>query len=207
MVTVSNGTYYSQYPLGFSITMTYAPSSETYEIALGPVSASYSAGYVYLFRLDSWPTVTVGECPGGFINYSITLNILVYDMMSGTLSQYSATYSSPCLQIRYTKSSYATVSLTSLNTALSAPSTSGINYAYSTTLRIYDVLVYSPVGTMATTPSFVNYAMLNNVIPPQYAYGVSSLHFTPTTGAYSVVMLPNGTYYLVFLELQELGGG
>ncbi|MGC9226116.1 hypothetical protein [Caldivirga sp.] len=210
LVTVYNGSssYTASIPVVLSLTY-YSDGTVNYSLYVNGQSVYSGNGqYVYLFMVNLQPAVSPGVCSNGYSLY-FTLKELVdiYDYVSMTHKLISGLYQSQCLPLTYNGAASASITITGVTLTLSSPSQPGVNYAYNSTVKIYDLTTTPQATSAVVTGTYFNYAITSNVIPRNYAYSIPGLLFTPTAGAFTVITLPNGTYYLIALEIQEVSGG
>ena len=212
LVTVYNGTssYSTTVPVTLSLTY-YGNGIVNYTLYInGQLTYSSNESYVYLFMISLQPSVTPGVCPGGTsLYFTFSESVSIYDYVSMTSRSMSGLYQSQCLPLTYSGVASASITVSSspgITISLTSPYTPGVSYAYNSVIKIYDLMA-TPLATSAVvTGTYFNYAITSNVIPPNYAYSIPGLPFTPTAGAFTVITLPNGTYYLIALEIQEVSG-
>ncbi len=212
VVTVYNGTssYSTTVPVGLNLTY-YSNGTVNYALYInGQLTYSANAPYAYLFRISLQPSATAGVCPGGTsLYFTLSESVSIYDYVSMISEPISVLYQSTCLPLTYNGIASASLEVSGnsgITLSLSSPSTPGVYYAYNSIVRIFDLMATPPATSAVVTGTYFNYAITSNVIPPYYAYSIPGLPFTPTAGAYTIITLPNGTYYLIALEIQEVSG-
>ncbi|ABW02693.1 hypothetical protein [Caldivirga maquilingensis] len=213
VVTVYNGTrsYTAKVPVALILTY-YGNGTVNYELYVnGQLAYDNNGPYVYLFMISLQPSVTPGVCSSGSsLYYTLNESVSMYDYVSMTSKSISGTYQSPCLPLTYNGVASASVAISSssgITLGLNSSYTPGVNYEYNSVVKIYDLVATPPATSAVVAGAYFNYAITSNVIPQYYAYSIPGLPFTPTAGAFTVIVLPNGTYYLIALEIQEVSGG
>ena len=208
---VNQGAVVYSNTVNISLALNYmynAGGSGTLEIGLmfnGVKAAEINASYAYLFKVSIHSWLNTYLCPGG-LNLVVNVDASIYNYVTGDMHLIKASYSTGCLNTGNT--SYASMSLTNLNVALNVPYPQpNYVYYYNTSVVIYDAYVAPYAVSSSFAPYYMSYAIVDNEIPAQYAYRIYGIPFNPTAGAYSIIIMPNGTYYLFALEVQELGGG
>jgi hypothetical protein len=207
IINTTSDTTIATTSIPISVTYTYGSSHEYITLTVGSNTETASGTYVYLSSSRLIITPTTSSCSGG-ININVTVSLLIHNYLTGTntLLQISSTQ---CILTSMTQqgllSIVPVVRLNRLSITQSSPSQ--YEYVYNTVNTIYDLWVAPSTSVSYITPVYTNYACIDNVIPPQYAYRFPGIPFTPTAEAFTVVQLPNGSYYLVMIGLQRLGGG
>ncbi|MFP3196159.1 MAG: hypothetical protein RXQ74_04755, partial [Caldivirga sp.] len=208
-VTLYSGNAYQQFQVPVTLAFQYGSSTmNTILYINGQKTAALSnINYIYLYGLTINAYSYAIECPGNLVGFNVTVSVNIHDYVSG-VDRAMIGSSQVCSSLPYYPSASTSMSINGAALSLTSPPPSYPNYYYyNTTEVIYDLLFTSPAYSTLIASAYINYAILYNVVPSQYAYGIGGLRFTPTTGAYTVIVLPNGTYYLIALELQSLSGG
>ncbi|KUO84775.1 MAG: hypothetical protein AT709_00510 [Caldivirga sp. MG_3] len=211
-VTLYSGNAYQQFQVPVTLAFQYGSSTMNMILYInGQKTAALSnINYIYLYGLTISAYSYAIECPGNLVGFNVTVSVNIHDYVSGVDRAMIGSYQLPCslASLQYNPSASTSMNINGAALSLTSPPPSYPNYYYyNTTEVIYDLLFTSPAYSTLIASAYVNYAILYNVVPSQYAYGIVGLRFTPTTGAYTVIVLPNGTYYLIALELQSLSGG
>jgi len=161
------------------------------------INSTVVSNYVYLYLIR-----------GGFsVNYTATANrfnvnyrVVIHDYLSDRDFIFSGT--------RYVGGVNQPWNLT-MSLGLSITQSTPRNNAilYNTTTLIYDVWLAPAPSVSLVNPVSTSYSCTNNVVPITYSYRFPTISFTPTAEAYTVIQLPNGTYYLLIIALQSLSHG
>ncbi|WP_143701228.1 hypothetical protein [Vulcanisaeta thermophila] len=139
---------------------------------------------------------------------AITINATFYDYVTTTSYTLNYTYNlGNC-----NGANEMTLTFSGVTVSQETPSNpiGGVYYLYSMRSIIYDIWTTPTPTTNYYMPVYTNYSLTRiaqlNVVPPQYSMRIPTTQLIPTATAMGIVQLPNGTYYLVILELMSLGG-
>ncbi|MGC9152113.1 MAG: hypothetical protein ACP5GY_00085 [Vulcanisaeta sp.] len=197
------GIFSTNVPL--TIQYSYGQNSETIKLSVGsstPTSFTLNQ-YIYLSGglVKIMPMVLA--CQGGF-EIAINASLYIHDYLTGSNYVLNNSYVTECIQAQLSE---VTISMQLGNIVLFQTSPSISYILYNTTNIFYDLWVSPLPSTFFVNPVYVNYECAYNLVPTQYRYRFPTLQFTPTAEAYTLVQLQNGSYYLVLIALQSLGGG
>lgn len=210
-ITLYNGALNQGFTVPVNVVLQYGLNSMSILLYINGylVNALSNVSYSYLYRLTIDASSSASTCLTNNTSAAVNVNVAVnmYNYVSGVEENVTGSYQL-CSSLPYTPSASTSIEVNGLTLSLTSPPYAYPNYYYyNTTEVIYDLLLSQPAYSTLILNTYVNYAVIHNVIPSQYAYGVGGVGFTPTTGAYTIIELPNGTYYLLTLEIQSLGGG
>ncbi len=164
--------------------------------------ASNFSDYIYVYKVVISIDPSITQSINGYlvqINYIAS----IYDYVTGQAITEEKKYTTT-----FANQPTVTVSLNGLNITQEVPANNyqPLQYMYNTTSIVYDVWASPQPVYSFVNPVTTSYACLNNVIPFQYSLRYPALQFTPISSAYTVIQLPNGSYYLFDVSLGQVSG-